>query len=82
MTRVVSLGDDIATLDAAFKALGAASVEAYRTIAVQMSSTRMAAEELHAALMRFSAVRLAAEPRAKPAFGSDRPYLKKKKGRS
>jgi hypothetical protein len=82
MTRVVLIGDDIAALHAAFEALGVATVDAYRAIAVQMDSTRLAAEELGAALAKFGSLQIAAEPRSKPAFGSDRPYFKKKKGRS
>lgn len=82
MTRVLIIGDDIAALNAAFAALGVASVEAYRIIATQMDSTRLAAEDFGAALMKFSSVQLVPEPRSKAAFGSDRPYLKKKKGRS
>lgn len=82
MTRVLLVGDDIAALSAAFAALGVASVEAYRAIAAQMDSTRPAADGLSVALMKFGSVQLAPEQRSKPVFGSDRPYLKKKKGRS
>lgn len=82
MRRVLIVGDNIAALNAAFAALGVASVKAYRTIVVQMDFTRLAAEDLSVAMMKLCSAQSAPGQSSKPAFGGNRPYLKKKKGRS